>query len=485
MNDSFAWILIGLGFALRMFAAVTTIDYLHPDQHFQSLEPASHIVYGYGWLSWEWTSGVRSWIIPSLYVPVLGFFKLMGVQGGALVIIACRVLTALVSSLGLVAFFTLLKRANIRPLARNIVLAVFSLHPSMAIWGAATLSDTWAMNAAVISLPAIWSRFESERAKDWDAIGRYLGLGFLARIQMALWGLGFALYAWIFKKGSPRLWVRAVNGFFSVILILGIFDWIAWGRPFFSLYQNIKKNLFEGVASMYGTSPFFEYFRTLGSDLSGAFWLAFFGCAGAVAYRKRAFFKESRFHFIFIPTAVYLFVHLLIPHKELRFIIPIYPALFFMLALMLDELLPSVTVAGKKHRLRFAVGLAIACGAMLFAKYQIKDPGRYSVGNISELVQKIHDDGKFKTGECLLLVGQYWIWTHGELMQGHPVKFVEKSPSNLALAEVLGCSYAIVLPQYQGEFDSAVLRLTGRGNDELWKMISASQRGYLLYQRVH
>src|SRR5690242_18703675 len=78
----FAFGLIGLGIVARLLNAVSTLDIMHPDEHFQTLEPAAHAVYGFGWLAWEWTAGSRSWFVPGLYMPILGFFKWIGIIGG-------------------------------------------------------------------------------------------------------------------------------------------------------------------------------------------------------------------------------------------------------------------------------------------------------------------------------------------------------------------------------------------------------------------
>lgn len=37
-----------------------------PDEYWQSLEVAHRISYGYGYLTWEWVLGLRSYLYPSL-----------------------------------------------------------------------------------------------------------------------------------------------------------------------------------------------------------------------------------------------------------------------------------------------------------------------------------------------------------------------------------------------------------------------------------
>ena len=56
-----------IGMFLRVGAALRFPTMDHADEIFQTLEPAHHLAYGYGVVSWEWRQGVapgycpRSW----------------------------------------------------------------------------------------------------------------------------------------------------------------------------------------------------------------------------------------------------------------------------------------------------------------------------------------------------------------------------------------------------------------------------------------
>ena len=56
----------------RVGVALLTRSYFQPDEYFQSLEVAHHLVFGYGHLTWEWLSAtpIRSILYPALNVPV-------------------------------------------------------------------------------------------------------------------------------------------------------------------------------------------------------------------------------------------------------------------------------------------------------------------------------------------------------------------------------------------------------------------------------
>ena len=76
---------------VRVLLAVCTRTFFQPDEYFQSLEPAHHFVFGYGHLTWEWTSErpVRSFVYPALNVPAYWLLKVTGLDdalGGCLLV---------------------------------------------------------------------------------------------------------------------------------------------------------------------------------------------------------------------------------------------------------------------------------------------------------------------------------------------------------------------------------------------------------------
>ncbi|KAM7472857.1 hypothetical protein LguiA_011040 [Lonicera macranthoides] len=68
---------ICLGF--RMLNSLLVQTYFNPDEHWQALEVAHRITFGYGHLTWEWEKGIRSYLHPMLFAllyKVLAFFHL-------------------------------------------------------------------------------------------------------------------------------------------------------------------------------------------------------------------------------------------------------------------------------------------------------------------------------------------------------------------------------------------------------------------------
>ncbi|PSR83058.1 hypothetical protein PHLCEN_2v5862 [Hermanssonia centrifuga] len=61
---------------------------LVPDEFFQSLEVAHHLVFGYGHLTWEWLSPkpIRSILYPALNVPIYWLLKVLRLDGTKLLV---------------------------------------------------------------------------------------------------------------------------------------------------------------------------------------------------------------------------------------------------------------------------------------------------------------------------------------------------------------------------------------------------------------
>src|SRR5438874_1221020 len=55
-GDPRTWLVVWIaGFAMRIIGAITRMDMVWADQHYQTLEPAGHVVFGYGYMTWEWS----------------------------------------------------------------------------------------------------------------------------------------------------------------------------------------------------------------------------------------------------------------------------------------------------------------------------------------------------------------------------------------------------------------------------------------------
>jgi phosphatidylinositol glycan class B len=77
-----------LALAIRVAIALATHTFFQPDEYFQALEPAHYLVFGYGDLTWEWTSKppIRSILYPALNIPIYWLLKIFSLDGTSLLV---------------------------------------------------------------------------------------------------------------------------------------------------------------------------------------------------------------------------------------------------------------------------------------------------------------------------------------------------------------------------------------------------------------
>lgn len=64
-------VISAIGFSLRVRETLSISHLLHPDEVFQTLEPAHRLAFGVGVISWEWRDGIRSWVFPACLAVVM------------------------------------------------------------------------------------------------------------------------------------------------------------------------------------------------------------------------------------------------------------------------------------------------------------------------------------------------------------------------------------------------------------------------------
>ncbi|TYJ29727.1 hypothetical protein E1A91_A06G086500v1 [Gossypium mustelinum] len=87
-----------LGF--RMLNALLIQTYFNPDEHWQALEVAHRIAFGYGHLTWEWEEGIRSYLHPMMFALFYKLLALLRLDIPCVMIKAPRLLQSIFSAVG-------------------------------------------------------------------------------------------------------------------------------------------------------------------------------------------------------------------------------------------------------------------------------------------------------------------------------------------------------------------------------------------------
>src|SRR5262245_7624631 len=116
----------------RVWAAVYDQGIFWPDEIFQTLEPAHRFAFGYGFASWEFQDGARSWLFPGCIGIIWKLAVWLGVTSGpALVILAKVVMVAL--SLGGIYAAIRLSEALAGPVAALFVGVLTATFPASLV----------------------------------------------------------------------------------------------------------------------------------------------------------------------------------------------------------------------------------------------------------------------------------------------------------------------------------------------------------------
>ena len=64
-----------IAIALRLLRAQLPDDTTYPDDVYQILEPAHRLVFGYGYIAWEFVTGIRNWLFARIVDADLGWSR--------------------------------------------------------------------------------------------------------------------------------------------------------------------------------------------------------------------------------------------------------------------------------------------------------------------------------------------------------------------------------------------------------------------------
>lgn len=473
-----------------MAVAVGYLDQLWADEHYQTLEPAATLLWDFGVETWEWHEGVRSWTVPALYVPVLALAKALGADGGAAAIIACRLFTALSCGFFLLRFCDALAPSLRTIWARALALGAVGFVPAMVAFGAATLSDTWALIAVWAATAAAQDALAPNGVRGRGAAlraGLWLGLAFVFRIQTAVFSVGLLAVLLLGGRASRSRLPTVLAGLCLVVVAGGLLDWATLGAPFHSTVAYARVHLAEDTATLQGAMPWHGYATLLYEQLGPVATLTPIVAALAAVLSRVARIDANR-ALLVLPSALFALAHCFIAHKELRFILPALPALFVLGACAAEDLAARVRDQARapeddgtrrlampaKHQVFAAMGLTL--GLVVWTLESVRSPARYPRIDASDAARFVRDDGGLARapGACWAFVDHFFVWARGELMQGQRVQKLELRTADLAhdptRAALSRCAYALT---GHAAAERAVRQLGPN-----WRLTFRSRNGY-------
>ena len=324
-----------LGAALRLYVAFTDDGIFWPDEIFQSLEPAHRLVFGYGMVAWEFLEGARNWALPGFIAFWFKLCQAFGLDAPAQYLGVTRTVFVAIAVGSGYGVWRLAKAAG----AEELPAAVAAL--SLMLSAPAIYFSHRAMAENASALPVVlglWLLFEHEPTRRQRILGAsLLGIAVLLRLQCGLFCVGALGVLLARRQWRVALEVLGVLGVWALAYgALDAFTWAAapgakYGGWFHSALKYLQFNLIEGKASQWGTSPAAFYVRALFSSMPGV----------AIALGVGLLLALRRAPGLVLVGLLFLGAHSAIPHKELRFILPVLPVLFAAAAVGYSQLLEA------------------------------------------------------------------------------------------------------------------------------------------------
>ncbi|MES2732808.1 MAG: hypothetical protein V4714_13725 [Bacteroidota bacterium] len=319
-----------LGLTIQLLAAVFSIGYNHPDEHWQVLEFANYKL-GFSSaadLPWEYKDQIRQ-----AWQPFLAFLLGKGLLSVHLynpfiLALLLRLLTAIASyftALQVVAFF--LQKTTQQSLHKSalwLVNFLWFLPYVRAHFHSETLSGVLFFLGLVLLLRALQS--DGRHMSRIFIAGLLMGGAFESRFQIAFAIVGTAVYLLIYQRPTWRQALVWMAGF-GLILVVGVLiDYWFYGTWVFAPYRYFEMNIVQDKASAWGTSPFWYYLALVAESAAPplSILLLIAGFLGMILYPK---------HILTWVFGLFILAHSLVPHKEVRFLFPLVFALPVVLAL--------------------------------------------------------------------------------------------------------------------------------------------------------
>jgi len=308
--------------SLLILAGVTIVTawfsntFYFPDEHYQVLEfmglklgitPASE-------LPWEFAARIRPWFQPLVYFLIAAPLRKLGMTDMFTIVFVLRLLTGLFSLAALAAFVravlvTIEGQAEKRAFVRYLPL--FGFLPYLFV---RTSSETFSAGFFALGLAAALG---AKTAPRLALAGLLCGLAFESRYQTGLMGLG--LFAWLAVMARVRLAGLAmfIGGGLLALAIGALADHWGYGAWVFPPLGYVDVNLVQGVAAhQFGREPVYAYLYLLPAQIFFAITLVLM--AGMVVM----WLRNAR-HAVTWATLPFVLAHLLIAHKEARFLFPL------------------------------------------------------------------------------------------------------------------------------------------------------------------
>ena len=312
-------------FLIRIFMACISVGSFVPDETWQSVEVAHNMVFGQGYLTWEWKEGIRSYLHPCLYAILFYVMKWTTIDSSDLIILLPRILQAVISAIGDTCMVNVFEKIFWKE-NKSIFIAVYATNWFVLYASSRTLINTFEMALTNISL-----KFYVERNSLYVSL---IALSFMARPTTAIFWIPLVLFDILYRESVIKVFTKMIPQAMIAVLSVILLDSWFYGQVTIAAWTFLKMNLLQNISEQYGVQPWHWYISNFMPALFCGFGLypLFQGVYKGFHYQN-GLSKILLFCLAFSMTC-YSFLG----HKEHRFIMPLIPLMMAYMALGLKKI---------------------------------------------------------------------------------------------------------------------------------------------------
>ncbi|XP_045679883.1 GPI mannosyltransferase 3 isoform X2 [Phyllostomus hastatus] len=281
-----------------------------PDEYWQSLEVAHHMVFNYGYLTWEWTERLRGYTYPLIFASIYKILHLLGKDNVQLLIWIPRLAQALLSAIADLRLYSLMKQLENQQVAKWVLCSWFT-------WYCCTRTLTNTMETVLTIIALFYYPLEGSKSMNSVKYSSLVALAFIIRPTALIpWIPLFFRHFWQAQRKLDLILHQFLPVGFVALSCSLIIDRMFFGQWTLVQYNFLKFNVLQNLGTFYGSHPWHWYFSQGFPVVLGTH-LPFFihGC----------FLAPKRYQILLVTVLWTLLVYSMLSHKEFRFIYPVLP----------------------------------------------------------------------------------------------------------------------------------------------------------------
>ncbi|CAH0393990.1 unnamed protein product [Bemisia tabaci] len=305
---------------IRLLNLAIVQSWFSPDEYWQSLEVAHKFVFGNGYLTWEWQYGIRSYAYVAFISLIYKILRVLHLDSVFLLTNVPRILQAVFSAYADSCFVEWVRRET------NLKQGAFALYAYYTSWFIAfcstrTLINTVELNVTAIAL--LYYPFKKQHRPDSRFLW-FVSFLCLMRPTAAIVWLPLCVFHLLEVENSLAALITSYLPIgLTALTISTLLDSYLHGSLVFTSFNFFWFNIFHNIGVHYGSHSFHWYLTQGLPVVLGPFLLPLI--RGPIEFTP--IYRKLTLSILFSVLILSL-----IPHKEFRFLLPLMPAMMFILS---------------------------------------------------------------------------------------------------------------------------------------------------------